>query len=101
MIAAWLDDFHQTPDGAETIDLFNARIVSLLDDLKQKHDKQTVLLVAHGGPLSEILRVVLELSPEKRWYLQMENTALSEVLIAEDFISLQSLNDTCHLAALK
>jgi broad specificity phosphatase PhoE len=54
--------------------------------------------VAHGGPLSEILRVVLELSPEKRWYLELENASLSEVLIAEDFISLKRLNDTCHLA---
>jgi len=50
--------------------------------------------------VSEILRVVLGLSREKRWYLEMENTSLSEVLIAEDFISLKRLNDTCHLAAL-
>ena len=100
LIAAWLGDFHQTPQGGETIDLFNARIVSLLEDLKQEHDEQTVLLVAHGGPLSELLRVVLELSPQKRWYLELENASLSEVLIAEDFISLKRLNDTCHLATL-
>ena len=100
MIAAWLEDFNRPPEGAETIDLFNLRIVSLLEELKQKHDEQTVLLVAHGGSLSEILRVVLGLSREKRWYLEMENTSLSEVLIAEDFISLKRLNDTCHLAAL-
>jgi 2,3-bisphosphoglycerate-dependent phosphoglycerate mutase len=101
MIAAWLNDFHQPPKGGETIDLFNARVVSLLEDLKQKHEEQTVLLVAHGGPLSEILRVVLELSPQKRWYLELENASLSEVLIATDYISLKRLNDTCHLATLK
>jgi len=101
IIAAWLDDFHQTPEGAETIDLFNARVISLLEDLKRKHDGQVVLLVAHGGSLSEILRVVLELSPQKRWYLELENASLSEVLIAEDFISLKRLNDTCHLATLR
>ena len=99
MIAAWLDDFHQPPEGGETIDLFNARVVSLLEDLKQKHDEQVILLVAHGGPLSEILRVILGLSREKRWYLEMENASLSEVLIAEDYVSLKRLNDTCHLAA--
>ena len=98
MLAAWLDDFHQTPEGAETIDMFNTRVVSLLDDLKNKHDEQTVLLVAHGGPLSELLRVILELSPEKRWYLELENASLSEVLIAEEYVSLKRLNDTCHLA---
>jgi broad specificity phosphatase PhoE len=101
MIAAWLGDFHQTPRGGETIVAFHERLVALLDDLKREHNEQTVLLVAHGGPLSEILRVVLELSPEKRWYLELENASLSEVLIAENYISLKRLNDTCHLAALK
>ena len=100
MITAWLDDFNNTPERAETIDMFNARIVSLLDDLKVKHDEQVVLLVGHGGSLSEILRVVLGLSPEKRWYIQMENASLSEVLIADDYVALNRLNDTCHLAVL-
>lgn len=101
MIAAWLDDFSNTPEGGETIDLFNARIVSLLEDLKQKHDEQVILLVGHGGSLSEILRVILGLSREKRWYLEMENASLSEVSIAEDYISLRRMNDTCHLADLE
>jgi len=100
MITAWLKDFNQPPQGAESVDLFNARIIALLDDLKQKHDEQTLLLVGHGGSLSEILRVVLGLSREKRWYLEMENASLSEVLIAEDYVSLKRLNDTGHLVAL-
>ena len=100
MIAAWIEDFNNTPEGAETIDQFNARIVSLLGDLKDKHDEQVVLLVAHGGPLSEILRVVLGLSSERRWYIEMENASLSEILIAEDYVALNRLNDTCHLAGL-
>lgn len=100
MIAAWLNDFNRPPDGAETIDLFNARCVSLLDELKGKHDEQVVLLVAHGGSLSEILRVVLGLSREKRWYLEMGNASLTEVLVAEKYVALKRLNDTCHLAAL-
>jgi broad specificity phosphatase PhoE len=71
-----------------------------LDDLKGKHDEQVVLLVAHGGSLSEILRVVLGLSREKRWYLEMGNASLTEVLVAEKYVALKRLNDTCHLAAL-
>ena len=101
MMAAWLKDFNNTPDGAESIELFTNRIVGLLDDLKKKHNKQTVLLVGHGGSLSEILRVVLGLSREKRWYLEMEHTSLSEISIAEDYVAVQRLNDTCHLAILK
>jgi broad specificity phosphatase PhoE len=100
MINAWLEDFNRPPEGGETIELFNARVVSLLNDLKAKYDEQTVMLVAHGGPLSEILRVILGLSREKRWYLEMENASLSEVSIAEDYVSLNRLNDTCHLTVL-
>jgi len=99
MIVAWLEDFNNTPEGAETIDLFNARIVSLLDDLKRKHGEQIVLLVGHGGSLSEILRVILGLSREQRWYLEMENASLSEVLVSEDYVSLKRLNDACHLVS--
>jgi len=101
MINAWLEDFTNTPKDGEAIDLFNARIIALLDDLKKVHDEQTLLLVGHGGSLSEILRVVLGLSREKRWYLEMQNASLSEVSIAEDYVSLTRMNDTCHLAALK
>jgi len=100
MIAAWFVDFNQPPDGAETIDLFHARIADLLDDLKQKHDEQTLLLVGHGGSLSEVLRVALGLSREKRRYFEMEHASLSEVSIAEDFVSLTRLNDTGHLTSL-
>jgi len=98
MISAWLEDFNNTPDGAETIDQFNVRIISFLDDLKQRHDGQIVLLVGHGGSLSEILRVILGLSPERRWYIEMENASLSEVLLAEDYVAIKRLNDTCHLS---
>jgi len=101
MIRAWLDDFNNTPVGAETIETFNARIVSLLESLKQEHNNEVVLLVGHGGSLSEILRVVLGLSREKRWYLEMENASLAEVSIAETYISLKRLNDTCHLRSLR
>lgn len=101
MIAAWLEDFNNTPEGAETIDLFNARVVSLLDDLKGKHNEQVVLLVGHGGSLSETLRILLGLSREKRLYLEMENASLSEVSIAEDYVSLRRMNDTCHLVGLR
>ena len=101
MLAAWQDDFNHPPEGAETIDIFNARCVSFLEEVKQKHDEQVVLLVAHGGSLSEILRSVLGLAREKRWYLELDNTSLSEVLIADTFTSVKRLNDTCHLAVLR
>lgn len=97
MISAWLEDFNHTPQGAETIDQFHARIVSLLEHLKRNHEGQVVLLVGHGGSLSEVLRVVLGLSRQKRWYIEMENASLSEVSISEEYVALKRVNDTHHL----
>jgi broad specificity phosphatase PhoE len=100
MIDAWLEDYNRPPQGAETIDSLTARLDSMLNDLKQKHDGEIVLLVAHGGSLSELLRLVLGLSPQGRWYFDMENAGLSEVWVYDGHVSLKRLNDTCHLAPL-
>ncbi len=97
MIAAWLEDYNQPPKGGERFDEFTARIVSLLDELKGKHDGEIILLVAHGGPLGELLRLVLDLPPKGRRYFKIENTSLSEVQIYDGHIALRKLNDTCHL----
>lgn len=101
MIAAWMEDYNQPPEGGERLDAFTARIVSLLDELKGKHDGEIVLLVAHGGSLGELLRLVLNLSPEGRRYFEMENASLSEALIYDGHITLRKLNDTCHLESLR
>jgi broad specificity phosphatase PhoE len=100
MISAWLEDFNKPPRGAESIDLFQARVASLLEDLRQKHHEQALLLVGHGGSLSEILRVVLGLSREKRWYFEIEHASLSEMLIDGAYVSINRLNDTSHLISL-
>jgi broad specificity phosphatase PhoE len=100
MIAAWLEDYNQPPQGGEKLDEFTARIVSLLDDLKQNHNNEVVLLVAHGGSLGELLRLALGLSPEGRQYFEMENASLSEIILYEEHVSLRKLNDTCHLKVL-
>jgi hypothetical protein len=59
-----------------------------------------VPLVAHGGSLSEIPHGLRTLA-RKTLYLELENASLSEVLIAETYISVKRLNDTCHLASLR
>ena len=100
MIATWLDDYNQPPDGGEKLEDFTGRIHSLLDDLKRKHDGDILLLVTHGGFLGELLRQVFKLSLDGRWYFELENASLSEILIYEEHLSLKKLNDTCHLISL-
>jgi probable phosphoglycerate mutase len=93
---AWLDDHTPLPD-AEPPDTFCERVQSLLEDLRQRHDGQVVVLVGHGGPLRELLRLALSLPPEGRWYFEMSNVSLTELLVYENSVRLLLMNDTCHL----
>jgi broad specificity phosphatase PhoE len=56
-----------------------------------------VLLVAHGGPLSELIRLVLGLPYTRRWSFLMNNAGLSELHLEEGFPFVKLWNETCHL----
>jgi broad specificity phosphatase PhoE len=97
MLAAWLADRDTPPPGGETQTAFTTRIADFLDTIRREDDGQTVLLVAHGGPLKEIIRLALDLPPEKRWGFRLDNTSLSELHLYDDVAILVRLNSTCHL----
>lgn len=101
MVANWLTDRNKPPEGGESQDEFTARVQSLIDDLNHKHDGQTVLLVAHGGPLCEMIRLVMDLPPDGRWYFKMENTSLTELVLYDNSPELRRLNDVAHLNGLR
>jgi len=97
----WLEDRDQPPPGGESASDFTARVESLIAHLVAHHDGQTVLLVAHGGPLAEVIRLALKMPPEGRWAFEIRNTSISELHVYTDddgrFARLARLNDTGHL----
>lgn len=98
IMAAWLKDYNQPPPDGEQLNVFSARVMSFLDDLQKKHSDQTILIVAHGGPLSEMIRLVLGLPSERRWSFAMDNASLSELILGEPgYPVLKRLNDANHL----
>ncbi len=102
MISTWLGDYNQPPEGGETLQALSARVSAFLEEVKKKHDEQTILLVAHGGSLSELLRITLGLPFERRRVFGLDNASLSELILGEDgYPLLKRLNDICHLEALK
>lgn len=101
VIAHWLEDRENPPPDGEKASAFTARISALMADLRARHDDQTVLLVAHGGPLAELIRQALGMPPEGRWAFEIGNTSVSELHVyGEDghrFARLSRLNDMTHL----
>jgi broad specificity phosphatase PhoE len=87
---AWVTERKPLPE-AELPDTFCERVQSLLNDLKRQHNEQTVVLVGHGGPLRELLRLAFGL------HFGIENVSLTELLVYDDHIRLLLMNDTCHL----
>ena len=98
VVNAWLEDYNSPPPNGETMDSFSARVSSFLDDLQKIHKDQTILLVAHGGSLNELVRLLLEVPVERRWSFAMDNASLSEMILVDDgYPLLKRLNDICHL----
>ena len=94
----WLEDYNQPPEGGETMDAFSLRVLSFLRELQEEYTDETILLVAHGGVLREIIRITLELPAEKLWALAMDNASINELMLGkDDYPLLKKLNDTCHL----
>lgn len=97
IIAEWLDGGRQVLPGGESREAFSQRLLSLLEELKEKHNGQRLLLVTHGGAIRELLRLALGLPPQGHWSFTVENGSLSELELYGDRPLLRTLNDTSHL----
>jgi alpha-ribazole phosphatase len=81
-LAAWqADPLRIAPPGGETLTQLADRVADALAWLGQHHDRQTVMLVAHGGPLRVLLCLALGLSPRLHWHFGLIPGSLSEVRI--------------------
>lgn len=100
MIASWLADWEQPPSGAESFSEFSARVSSFLDHLGISHAEDSVLVVSHGGPIREILRLTLGLPPRGHWYFEIDNASLTKITLYRDHTVVNYLNDMHHLQGI-
>lgn len=83
--------------GGESLEDLDKRVVSFLDRLNKHKEKETVLVVAHGGPLRLIICHLLGLGPEHWLQLRVELASLSIMETYPQGAILTLLNDTAHL----
>lgn len=69
----WFENFvyRKCPDGESYEDLQN-RVKQFLELLFQKHKKDTVLIVSHGGPIRAIVASIKGLEPIKSFDLKVD-----------------------------
>ena len=98
MISTWVNDPNQPPTGGERMDEFAERVAEFLEELRQDFHDQTVLVVAHGGPLRVIIQSLLESPADTNWWFSLDHCGLTDFQLDEGNIVINRLNDTGHLA---
>jgi len=97
-LTAWeADPVHIPPPGGETVAQVATRVQSLIDGISRAYQDQTMLLVAHGGPLRVLLCLALGMDPQAQWQFRLDIAALSEVEFHEAGTIVNYMNDTKHL----
>jgi broad specificity phosphatase PhoE len=93
------EDVRRGGDGERFADVYD-RAVSTLEHLSQKHPKQRVMLVSHGGTLQAMLlhaaRNKVNALPRP---LHIGNTSLSILHYAQGHWEIELVNDQSHLQA--
>jgi len=97
-----MDSWYSRPQqaripGGETLDDLRRRTMSVVKELGDQHEDETIALVGHTVINRIILLGVLGLGNDRFWHLRQEPCAINVFESdAGDFV-LVSLNDTCHL----
>jgi alpha-ribazole phosphatase len=96
-LAAWqADPEHVAPPGGETLLHLTDRVTTAFHHLVSHCQEQTVVLVAHGGPLRILLCLALGLVSRSYWQFAITPGSLSELQVYEQGAILTRLNDTHH-----
>jgi broad specificity phosphatase PhoE len=94
----WLADPLASPAPAgEHLDAFFARVRECLQRMQHAHPDGNLCVVSHGGVVKAVLCHVLGLEPRALFRIKQDNTAVSQVELAEAVRRVLLVNDTCHL----
>lgn len=96
------EEVYASPPGGETREQFRARILSVLDDLYEKHYGETILLITHSGLIGRLL-MSLANAPEEEWdSYRPKNTSITIIEFdLEKNHSLTLMNCCAHLDRIK
>lgn len=106
IVENWEDamaNFMQHPDimeipGGESFPEVQQRAMTRLNELIQKHEGQTIVVVAHGAVLRTMLTAALHMPLQYLWSIRQFNTAVNIVRYDEGANpTVELLNSTAHL----
>jgi broad specificity phosphatase PhoE len=83
------------PPGGETIEHTTERLLEALEAIADAEG--TVVIVCHGGTIRVLARILLDLSADRSWALDVDNASVGVVTRIGGAWRLDRWNDTAHL----
>lgn len=101
-----LDRWYRQPDQCriprgEGLDELRQRGLQTVQTLAKQHEGQTIVLVGHTVINRVLLLAILGLGNDRFWRLRQDTCAINVFEAESGDFTLVSLNDTCHLNALR
>ena len=91
-------DLDYAPDGGESTRGVSARMTAVINEIKERHLDDTVLVVGHGGSLRAAMMALLGMSLDANWRFVFGNCTLTIVDTYHDNAVLRLFNDASHLS---
>ena len=93
-------DLDYAPDGGESTRGVSARMTAVINEIKERHLGDNVLVVGHGGSLRAAMMALLGMPMDANWRFVFGNCTLTIVDTYHDNAVLRLFNDGSHLAGL-
>jgi len=90
------DGFAAAPAGETRLQM-RQRVIRCMNEIIARHEGQKVLIVTHGGPISQMVCDFLGVSARKQANMRLDNCSLSVIRISGEHRTLMLLNDVGHL----
>ena len=92
-------DWSAVPNGESRVHLWK-RAETFLNYLLEKHEeKDTILVVSHGGFIRAMLAVFCGISPQQNLFISIDNTAISHLCIRHGHNYVRYVNNMAHLSS--
>src|SRR5262249_48658645 len=91
------DSVVHRPPGGETVAALQERALAATAALLERHAGETLLVVAHGGPIRVLLCGLLELPLHTGRRFGVDNAGITTLLAGERGCVLAGFNHTSHL----
>ena len=91
-------DLDYAPDGGESTREVSERMTCVINEIKERHLGDTVLVVGHGGSLRAAMMALLGMPLDANWRFVFGNCTLTIVDTYHDNAVLRLFNDGSHLS---